>query len=150
MHREDRTIAGEALAVSGLTITAPASYYATLGVWDTTALWLWALSFAFFVSSLLYVKLRVAGLNPRREDTRRDLSFHCVRYHAILLAVLLVATWAGGLSIVVLVAFLPVVARTLWALAKPAPRVSLARTGVLEILYSLVFLVCVSIGFRTA
>jgi hypothetical protein len=38
---EERTIAGESLAICGLTLTAPAAYYVASGRWDGTALWLW-------------------------------------------------------------------------------------------------------------
>jgi len=65
--REDRTIGGEMMAIGGLTLTAPASYYAASGAMDLTALWLWALCALYFASSVFYVKLRVHTLNPRME-----------------------------------------------------------------------------------
>jgi YwiC-like protein len=38
----DRTVLGEATAIAGLTMTAPAAYYAVSGALNSTALWLWA------------------------------------------------------------------------------------------------------------
>ena len=67
VRREDRTIGGEMMAIAGLTLTAPAAYYVSLGAFDGTALWLWALCAVYFASSVFYVKLRVHTINPRRK-----------------------------------------------------------------------------------
>jgi YwiC-like protein len=41
---EERTMTGEIMAIGGLTMTAPAAYYAASGRWEMTAFWLWLLS----------------------------------------------------------------------------------------------------------
>jgi hypothetical protein len=43
-----------------------------------------------------------------------------------------------------------VLARTFWFLFKPAGQLSLKRIGVLEIIYSVVFLVFITLTFRLA
>jgi hypothetical protein len=48
----------------------------------------------------------------------------------------------------VLIAFAPVLARTLWSLCKPVTQVNLKRAGVLEIIYAMIFLGCLVLGFR--
>src|SRR5262245_59185913 len=40
---EERTMSGEVMAICGLTLTAPAAYYAASGRWEKTAFWLWLL-----------------------------------------------------------------------------------------------------------
>ena len=44
----------------------------------------------------------------------------------------------------------PVLSRTVWQLAKPGGKTNLKRVGVLEIIYSVVFLVFVTLSFRAA
>src|SRR5262245_37101437 len=59
---DERSIAGELLAICGLTLTAPASYYVARGMWDKIAIWLWLLSVLYFASSVFYIKLRIYRL----------------------------------------------------------------------------------------
>jgi hypothetical protein len=147
---EERTVVGEMLAICGLTMTAPAAYYVARGVWENTALWLWALSALYFASSVFYVKLRVLSLHSRQPQARRRIWQHCAFYHSFLLASLLHLAFTGSLSLFALIAFAPALARTFWALLKPASRVNLTRAGVLEILYSLIFLVFITLTFHLA
>ncbi|MFL6216546.1 MAG: YwiC-like family protein [Blastocatellia bacterium] len=149
-RREDRTITGEVLAILGMTLTAPATYYATRGALDVTALWLWALCALYFTSSVFYVKLRVHWLNKRKADQRRQSWRRCAIYHGSLLAALATFAATGNLSLLTLVAFAPVLGRSFWHLARPVEKINLKRIGVTEIIYSLVFLVFITLTFRLA
>jgi len=145
-NREDRSILGEVLAICGLTLGAPAVYYAATSRLDTVAALLWTMCALFFTSSVFYVKFRVGSLNRRREDVRRRSWRNCAGYHAMLV-VTLVGLWAAfGLKLFALVAFVPVLARSFWYLAKPEASLNLRRIGLLEIIYSVVFLVFVTLG----
>jgi hypothetical protein len=145
---EDRTVIGEAVAILGLTLTAPAAYYVTVGTWDPRALLLWMLCSFYFASSVFYVKLRVHSLNRRREELRRQSWRRCATYHLFLTVALLLLSVTGSLDLFALVAFTPVLARTFWQLARPTAHISLKRVGLLEVLYSVIFLVFVAISFR--
>ena len=147
-RREDRTVTGEMIAIFGLTLTAPTAYYAARGQWDGVALWLWALCALYFASSIFYVKLRVHWLNRRKEQARRQALVRCALYHSFLLAALLVLALTGSLNLFALVAFAPVLARSFWQLIKPATQLNLRRIGVLEIVYSVVFLVFITLSLR--
>lgn len=147
-RREDRTVTGEMIAILGLTLTAPTAYYVARGQWDDEALWLWALCALYFASSVFYVKLRVYWLNRRKEQARRQARVHCAFYHAFLLAALLALAVTGSLNLFALVAFTPVLARSFWQLIKPAARLNLRRIGVLEIIYSVVFLIFITLSLR--
>jgi hypothetical protein len=149
VRREDRTISGEMLAILGLTLTAPTAYYVARGSFDLTALWLWALCAGYFASSVFYVKLRVHTLNPRMEEARRQSLRRCILYHSLLLGSLIFFSLNGPLSLFALVAFAPVLGRTLWFLIKPVNRVNLRRLGLLEMAYSLFFLLFMAVSFRT-
>ena len=148
IQREDRTTASEIIAIAGLTLTAPASHYVARGHLDLTALWLWVLCSMYFASSVFYVKLRVSTLNPRKETERRESWRLCALYHGFLLASLLLMAFGGSLSLLVLVAFAPVLIRSLFYLARPVRRINLKLIGWLEVGYSVVFLVFMTLTFR--
>jgi len=150
LRREDRTIIGETMAILGMTLTAPTAYYAASGAWDLTALWLWAMCALYFTSSVFYVKLRVHSLNRRRREAKVTSWWMCALYHSFLLGALIVFAITGSLNMLALVAFAPAFARSFWQLAKPARDLNLRLIGVMEIVYSLVFLVFITMTFRVA
>jgi hypothetical protein len=149
-RREDRTVTAEILAILGMTLTAPAAYYAARGALDATAGWLWALCALYFTSSVFYVKLRVHWLNKRKAEQRRLSWRRCAVYHATLLAALAAFAAAGNLNLLALVAFAPVLGRSFWHLARPVEKINLRRIGFTEIAYALVFLVFITLTFRLA
>lgn len=146
---EDRTVASEIMAIVGLTMTAPAAYYAASGQWKAMALVLWALSAAYFASSVFYVKLRVTALHGKSEERKRRVRWQCIGYHAFLLASLAVLALTRSLPLFVLIAFAPVLTRTVWSLVKPGQKLDLKRIGLAEIAYSVVFLVFMMLTFRS-
>jgi len=148
VRREERTIAGEIIAIAGLTMTAPAAHYVASGTLESTAFWLWGLSAAYFASSVFYVKLRVNTINPHREVERRKSWRRCAAYHAFLLTALLIFGFAGELNLFVLVAFTPILVRSFWHLTRPVRKINLRLVGWLEIGYSMVFLLFTTLTFR--
>jgi YwiC-like protein len=148
VRRDDRTIGGEMLAIAGLTLTAPAAFYAARGAFGETALWLWVLCSVFFASSVFYVKFRVSTINPRVDDARRASRRRCAFYHVCLLASLLILALTQSVNLFALAAFAPVLTRSFWYLARPARRVSFRRVGLLEMVYSVVFLIFTTLTFR--
>ncbi|HSE97736.1 MAG TPA: YwiC-like family protein [Blastocatellia bacterium] len=148
-RRQDRTIAGEFMAIGGLTLTSAAACYVASGRWENAALWLWALCALYFASSIFYVKLRVYTLNPRKEESRRRMWFASAWYHLSLLAGLAAFAATGSLSLLALIAFAPALGRTFWFLARPAREINLKRIGFIEIAYSLVFLIFITLTFRS-
>lgn len=147
---EERSLGNELLAICGLTLTAPASYYAARGGWDATAWWLWLLSACYFASSVFYIKLRIYSLNPRKQQDQRRARRRCALYHSFLLLALVWLLVTGNLPLFALVAFAPVLARTFWRLVKPVRQVNLTRAGILEIVYSLIFLCGIWLSFHLA
>lgn len=150
MELADRSIKGELLAICAMSLTGPAAYYAAGGGAGATALWLWGLSAVYFSSSVFYIKLRVLRLNPRREEQRRRVWHYSAFYHGCLLAALVTLAATGQLGLFAAVAFAPAVARAFWSLAKPTNQVNLKRAGLLELAYSVIFLVFVTLSFRGA
>lgn len=145
---EDRTVQSELLAIAGMTMTAPAAYYVASGQWGPKTFWLWALSAAYFASSVFYVKLRVSGLHAKKPDDKQRARWQCAIYHGFLLASLLALAFTRSLSLFLLIAFAPVLARTAWSLFKPSSQLNLKRIGIAEIIYSLIFLIFTVVTFR--
>lgn len=145
-RREGRTVMGEVLAILALTCTAPAAFLVARADWSPRALVLWALCALFFASSVFHVKARVLGLQPRRAAARDAMRRASAAYHGLLLVALVLGAVTGQLHPLLAVAFLPVIVRALLALAMPPGRLDLTRAGVLEIVYSLVFLVFVTLA----
>ena len=148
VRREDRTIGGEIMAVAGLTLTAPAAYYSATGVFDITAVWIWALCTVYFASSIFYIKLRISTINPRMAEARRHSWRRCALFHGFLLISLLILSVTGSINLFALAAFSPVLIRSFWHLARPVRRINLRRAGWLEIIYSVVFLIFTTLTFR--
>jgi len=147
---EERAMTSEILAIGGLTMTAPAAYYAASGRWEMTAFWLWLLSMLYMASSVFYIKLRVYRLNPRKHVEQRGAWRSCAVYHSFLLVALPALIFAGSLNLLALIAFAPVIVRTFWGMFKPTTKVNLMRAGILEIVYSMIFLICAALNFRAA
>jgi hypothetical protein len=149
-RREARTVLGEILAIVGLTLAAPAAFLVGLDTESARALVLWVLCALFFASSVLHVKSRVLSVQPRRAAERRTMRRASAAYHVLLLAALGALAGLGRLHSFYAVAFLPVVARALVALAASPGRLDLTRAGILEIVYSLHFLVFVTLAAHGA
>jgi hypothetical protein len=145
---EERSIGGELLAICGLTLTAPAAWHTASGQWNAQAAWLWLMSALYFAGSVFYIKLRIYRLNPRKSAEERQVRQSCAFYHSFLLIGLIILIFAGNLQLFVLIAFAPALLRTFWSLVKPARQVNLMRAGLMEIAYSLVFLVFIALSFR--
>ncbi len=148
-RREERTVATEVVGILGLTLTAPAAHYVSLGRWEPGGLWLWGACAAYFASSIFYVKLRVLTAYPKQPGELARIRRWCWLYHAALALAAAIAVWLGPASAPLLLAYVPAVARAFWRLWRPARRLVLKRVGVLEIVYSAIFLLFAALAFRT-
>ena len=149
-RREARTVLGEILAILGLTLAAPAAFLVGRDAWSPRALLLWVLCALFFASSVFHVKLRVLASQPRRALERRRMRWVSGAYHLLLLIALAALAVTRQVHLFVFVAFLPIVARALSSLWSQPGRLDLKRAGVLEIVYSILFLLFVTLAVHQA
>ncbi len=155
-RRMDRSESGEVLAVTGLTLTAPAAWAVSTGRFDGMALCLWAISILYFASSIFFVKMLLGGAKHKGEVTpavRARIGRWNIAYHLALVAVLVWlaprAGSAGGWLIGL--AYAPVVLRALWWNAKLSRRLpNLKRIGFTEMAYAFWFLAFIVAGLRAA
>jgi len=140
LYSRDRGLWGELVGMAGLASAAPLVAVAAGAPFDRRAGGAAALAFAYFLSSLAFVrayrKLKSAG----RIDARL-----CLWAHAGIVAALGVLWAAGCLPAAALAAFAPVLARTVWGLAHP-PR-DLAALGWREISVAVAFTLAGSAAF---
>ena len=64
--RQERQLGIELVGTGALSLTAPAAYWVSLGTYDARGWWLWALSWLYAASAIVYVYMR---LNQRRLTT---------------------------------------------------------------------------------
>ena len=145
-RREERTIGGEFLGVISLTFTAPCAYYVITGKLDWFCLLLWALNIVYFTSSIFYVKMRVSRFAKKKDAMK--LTWQCVGYHLLLGATLGFLLWQGWVSIVAVIAFVPILLRTAAGLEKG--KFNLKRIGIAESAYTLLFVVFLVWGLKPA
>ena len=148
VRRLDRTIGGELLAIIGLTSSGFAAHYTAVTRMEVNAVWLWFSCVLYFTSSIFYVRLRVYSAHPKKSAAAAEIRGQCALYHAAML-LSVVAMWlVFGLSELLLLAFVPILVRSGWHLISPANRLSLRRIGVLEIAYSITFVLLITLALR--
>jgi hypothetical protein len=145
MLRQERSLAGEMVAVASGALAAPAAHLAAGGA-ETAAIWLWALCVLYFGSSVFYLKLRVGTAHPRAGNDPAVLWWRCAAYHGLLVLALAAMVAAGHTGLAVALGFAAVVVRAAWFLARPSATLNLRRLGLLEVAYSAAFLALVVVG----
>lgn len=144
--RLDRSVAGEVLAVAGLTLSAPAAYVVATGQLDGMAWCLWAACALFFGGGVFHVKMLLGAAKHRGAmdlGARLSLGRFNLAYHAAMAGVAVALSGrAGAGAAMVCLAYAPAVARAVWGTLRLSRRLPpLKRVGVLETLYALWFAV---------
>ena len=89
-------------------------------------------------------------MRTRLQAEQRQALRSCAFYHSFLVIALPALIFAAGLSLLAFIAFAPAIIRTFWGMFMPKSKVDLTRAGILEIVYSVIFMVCAALGFRLA
>ncbi|MGO9245786.1 MAG: YwiC-like family protein [Verrucomicrobiia bacterium] len=144
-RRTERGVAMQLIAVAGLTLTAPAGWYAATGRLDRHAWLLWGLNFLYFAGGVFYVKMHVAAAIRRKPvdstSERIALGAATLSYYAGMSAVLVVFATMHWISWSVLLAYAPVVMRAVVGVWRLSPTLRIKRLGWTEVAYSLVYAV---------
>lgn len=132
-RKTERSVGMQLLAVAGLTLTAPAAWYAATGTLDYR---LWLLNALYFGGGIFYVKMHIATAMARKPAGRLPV----ILYYGALAGIL--AWWPVGL------AFAPVIARAFVGAARVSPVLRIKRLGWTEVAYSIVFAVVLITLYR--
>lgn len=133
-RKTERSALMQLLAVLGLTLTAPAAWYAATGKLDYR---LWLLNVLYFAGGIFYVKMHIATAIARKPAGRLPVAI----YYAAL-AGLAAWWWPVGL------AFVPVIVRAFVGAARVSPVLRIKRLGWTEVAHSLVFALLLVILWR--
>ncbi len=144
-RKTERAVPMQLLAVAGLTLTAPAAWYAATGQLNRWAFWLWLLNALYFAGGVFYVKMHIAAAmkRGRTEAVRANLL-----YHGCLTVFLLALMGVAGFSWWVVLAFVPVVTRAVVGAVRLSPVLRIKRLGWMEVAYSLVYAAGLIVGIR--
>ncbi|MBI4317197.1 MAG: hypothetical protein HY675_01800 [Chloroflexi bacterium] len=135
----------ELLGTAGVTIAAPAAYFAATGALDRTGLSLWAMLFAYFAAQVVYVRWRL------RSPGDRVLGFVALGIQALMVAAFFALGFATWVPSFAFVAFAPGIAKTLLAMGTGHnAKKQVTRLGWVEVAYSLAFVLLTALAYRLA
>jgi hypothetical protein len=144
MRGKGRTPVAEILAIGVSALTAPAAHYVALHRLTGDAAWLWLASFAYFTSSVFYVKMRVTSAHARKGQDPERARLYCALYHVLLAAAVVALATSGTMPWIAALAFAPICLRAFWHVLQPSRELNLKQIGWTEVLYSVAFTVLVA------
>ncbi|UCE18680.1 MAG: YwiC-like family protein [Gemmatimonadota bacterium] len=149
LQRQERTIIGEFLGILVLTVSAPLAYYLYQHVLTASAVVLWFLNALYFGASVFYVKMRlILSAHNDRPSRRFTHERNILIYLSILLFVLVILSLGKLAPISVVLAFVPMMAHTLWSLMFMPQRLNITRQGFVQVGLSLVFAVLIIMSYK--
>lgn len=152
IRQTERNTLVQLLAVCGLTLTAPATWYVATGKLDTQAFWLWLLNALFFAGGVFYVKMHIAAAIRRRpfENLTERFRFGAMplMFYAALSVLLVVLAVRNVIPYLSLLAFTPVVARTVIGVGRLSPTLRIKRLAWTEVANSIVYAVVLTVTLR--
>ncbi len=144
----DRELSTEVMGAVGLTLTAFVGWIVSAGSVDKNAALVWGLNFAFFCSSILYVKARIRALSARRRGVEDPYAKRVFWVHLLVVAFVISLAFARWVSPVVVVPFALAALRAILGQRDRQGTFSLKRLGWSEVVLSLVFAGFLVWGFR--
>jgi nitrous oxidase accessory protein len=145
-----KTVLSDLISVLGLTLSAPAAYYAVAGKLDQPAAMLWLMNFLFFGSGIVYVhtKLRAAALKKPDFSFGEKLSLGKLNliYHVIVLTIVGILAAKNFTPLFALVAFVPMTIHAIYGTLKLSSAVRFKNLGLILLLHSLLFALLLAIG----
>ncbi len=152
-RRQEMSLAGELVGITGLALGAPMAYYAAAGALDHTAAILWLINALYFGGTVFYIKLKVRQQPrlpaPDRAAERLVKARACLTYQAAVLTVVILLAAQRWAPLLAPLAFLPVTVKIIsgawrWQDKKS---LSLTRLGIAELIHAITFAGLVVVAF---
>lgn len=135
------------LSISGLTLLAPIAYYFSTGVTDRVAVEVWAYNLFFFLSSAVYIHMKLAasgsdGITSEEFNRRRFINLFFQAGLILILTLLVIST---GLSTNIGAGFAPMLIHTIAGSFYNRGKTNFKKIGLIFLCYSILFLFFISI-----
>lgn len=145
-----KTIASDCVAVAGLALGAPGSYYVLTGLIDRTALLLFILNFLFFGCSVFYVHMKIRASSCKRLkmtwSDKLSLGKMNLLYHIAVISIVAALAALHFTSLVALFAFIPMLIHGVYGTMKLSGKVRFKKLGFLLLAQSILFGILLSYG----
>ncbi len=149
-----KTVWSDLLAVFGLTLSAPSSYYVLQGSIDSLSLELWLLNFLFFGSSVFYVHMKITATKFKGSELKAPqkllLGKMNIAYHVVVLAIITTLVALNYTEELAMGAFAPILIHSIYGTIKLSTKVSFKRLGFLLLGQSIVFGILVTLSLRVS
>jgi len=142
-RRRARTIPGDLLAVVGLTLSAPGTYYVGAGSLNSTSFFLWLMNFLFFGCSVFYVHMKMHAASSKKQefDCAEKLSIGKwnVFYHIAIMVVVGALALVRYMSWFAVLAFVPMTMHAIYGTHRLSSDVRFKNLGLLLLGQSIAF-----------
>lgn len=140
---QPKTVFSDLLAVAGLCLGAPASYYVATGYMDRTAVVLWLLHVLFFGCSVFYVQMKISAVSSRKGHFlyREKISFgrQLLLYLTTALAIVTLLVTQKLATPYALLAFVPMTVHALVGTFRLTTTVQFKKLGFALLAHSMIF-----------
>lgn len=148
MFRFRKNVWSDFLAMTGLTLGAPAIMYLNENAFTSRGFVLWLLNVLFFGSSAFYVhmKMRLSSLKKNNITFDEKLSAGRLNliYHIAAVALLVIFTLRFPSKEVIVAAYLPMILHAVAGTFKLPRKVSFKKIGIIFLAYSMIFALVLS------
>lgn len=138
-----KTTGGDLLAVLGLTLSGPATYYVAAGRIDVTAVSTWFLSFLFFGSSVFYIHMKLSATGLKRSDLtiieKLSTGKLNIAYHVVVLIVVFLLTSMHYTPRLAFIAFVPMAIHAFVGTVTLTRRIRFKNLGFVLLAQSILF-----------
>jgi len=147
------SIPGKLVGVFGLTSSAPFLYLFLHDRIDDQWRLIWLINFLYFAGSIFYLKLKLQ-IQPQLPEPlfiiKLKTALPLIVFNMILIILLWIIIWLYGYTILLLLAFIPFVAKSFVGICtwQESKTLRTTRTGVFEIIHALFFLIINMIALR--
>jgi hypothetical protein len=131
----------------GLTSTAAGAYYVASGRFDATAITLWVANWLFAAEQIHYVQIRIRGSRATTFADKMKRGYAFALGQLVLVLALILAVRFARVSWILLLAFLPAIARGTYWFFNGARPLNVHKLGFSELAQALVFGVLLSAAF---
>lgn len=152
LQHKERSVFGELVGIFLLTLSAPLAVYLAREQLSGQAFVLWLVNTLYFASSVFYIKTKIKVFirhaNFDSDVTKFVLAKNFLAYLTILILIIALLTVRQMIPLLVTLAFVPMIAHTLWSIFTRSPKFAIMKEGFIQIGLSFIFAILLIISFK--